>query len=301
MPLVSLCKDGNDGACGHWITTWFLSQVGMTHSLLVGEKLSPSFLQVQFPLSSSFLVTLSGLLCEPLSLLLFLVRRIGEVTSLFFPSSTPFHSNSHFLVELLLVFILFIQLILQPSHFLRSCLFPRSFLRCWASHPICFCSPARLQENSLSWLRLVEGWRSNWGGCLGPRLAWLLGLYLVHTGISTWSCLTVASGISGSFTPSCFKAFILSPLMCFRAIYPSSFGHPHQASQVGSSLLLLRFSPFQTSHDAVVFPALFIAMFLISLSISITSLRGEHDDCLWQLSSLPSANTETIKRPPHSF
>lgn len=174
------------------------------------------------------------------------------------------------------MFILSAELILQPSHFSFSWLLPHSFPSCSVPHCICLSSPARPQESSFSWLRIVKAWRSYWESCLGPLLTWLLGLYLLHRGLSNWSLLTIASGVSRSFTHSCFKAFISLPPLCFQAVYPPflSFRHPLQGKKAASTLPLLGFPPFQYSHNTVVLPVPFTAMFLISFSISTASLRG---------------------------
>ena len=171
---------------------------------------SPSLVSV-FPIVCCLLLAKRG--CEPHSPspcpVISCDKCFGDVTSLLSPSSILTYSHRLMsYMELLLMLILSNQLILQPSHFSTSWLFPHSSLSCWLSHPICLVSPARPQENNFSWLRLGETWRSYWGSCRGPLLTWLLGLYMLHGGLSTWSSLTIASGVSWSFTHSCFKAYI---------------------------------------------------------------------------------------------
>lgn len=200
---------------------------------------------------------------------------LGDVMSLFSPSRTlSYNHRFASYMEMLLMFVLSTQLIMQSSHFSLSCLFPHMILSCCVPHSICLCSLDKPQENSFSWL--VEMWISCWGRCPEPLLIWLLGLYLPHGVFSTSSSLTMASGAPWSFTHSCSKAFILLPLLCLQAVYPPFlfFRHLQQEKQAASTLPLLGFPLFQSSHNTLVLPVPFTAMFLISFSISTTPLRG---------------------------
>ena len=130
---------------------------------LVHLLLSSSSLVSLFPAGCCLLLAKRG--CEPHSPcpcpVISCDKSLGDVTSLLSPSSTLSHNHPFTsYMELLLMFILSTQLILQPPHFSLSWLFLHSSLSCCVPHPICLCSPARPQESSFSWLRLVEVWRS---------------------------------------------------------------------------------------------------------------------------------------------
>lgn len=110
------------------------------------------------------------------------------------------------------------QLILQPSHFIVflsiSLQLPELLSVPFHLSLLSIQSPRKqlLLAQACRGVEVLMGRLHMAPSYMAPRL------YLLHGGISTQSSLTIASGLSGSFMHSCFKAFISSPVMCFQAL-----------------------------------------------------------------------------------